>query len=465
LLKDRIDQYFENREDDFVQAITRLVAAKSVREPAQPGMPFGEGPAKALATGLALANELGFKTTNFDNYVGTVDLNENETKLGILCHLDVVGEGIGWSMDPYTVVVKDGLAFGRGTSDNKGPAVAALFALKAIKDLNIPLKYNARLILGTDEESGSGDIKYYFERQPAPQYTFSPDGAFPVTNVEKGGFKPTFTKHWKTSTALPRVTAAKGGYRVNVVPPQADAWVEGMSISELEPFCRKAEAATGTQISMVPENGAVKITVLGKGGHAAAPESSVNAVTAMLALLASLPLARSDSAVAIQAIHELLPHGDFYGRALGISQSDDLSGPLTASFDIFELNLTGCSGIFDSRVPLCATKATVDDVVRAKLAAHGFDVDGQSFPGHHTPAESEFVKTLLAVYESYTGLPGGCESTGGGTYVHSIEGGVCFGAILPDFEANMHCADERVRISDMITASKIFTQVIADLCG
>lgn len=464
MLKEQIDLYFNNHEQEIIEAASRLIAVPSVRGEPLPGKPFGEGPAKALEVALQMANDYGFATANFDNYVGTADINDRETKLGILCHLDVVGEGIGWSTPPYTAVVKDGLLYGRGSSDNKGPAVASLFALKAVKDLGIPLTYNARLIFGTDEESGSSDIHYYFERQKAPPNTFSPDGVFPVTNIEKGGMRGTVRKTWTASQVLPRIKAMKGGYRGNVVPPQADAWVEGLTVEDLKPLCDQAAKNTGATFSLTEENGAIKIATIGKGEHASTPEKGINAITALLALLASLPAAESDSFAAIQALNQLFPHGDYYGQALGIAQSDDISGQLTLSLNIFELTLTGCSGNFDSRTPLCTTKATSEDVVREKLAEHGFHFDCRSFPGHHTPSDSVFVKTLLNVYEQYTGLEGKCEYTGGGTYVHSIEGGVCFGAILPDFEPNMHSADERIRIQDLITAAKIFTQVIVDIC-
>ncbi|TLN10463.1 M20 family metallopeptidase, partial [bacterium] len=101
MLQERIHSYFENRESAFVDGISRLIAVKSVREESRPGLPFGRGPADALALALGMAGEMGFATANFDNYVGTVNFNERETRLGILCHLDVVGEGLGWSTPPY----------------------------------------------------------------------------------------------------------------------------------------------------------------------------------------------------------------------------------------------------------------------------------------------------------------------------------------------------------------------------
>ena len=57
---------------------------------------------------------------------------------------------------------KDGKIYGRGTADDKGPAIAALYAMRAVKELGIPVKKNVRLILGTDEECGSSDIRHYY---------------------------------------------------------------------------------------------------------------------------------------------------------------------------------------------------------------------------------------------------------------------------------------------------------------
>ncbi|TLN10752.1 M20 family metallopeptidase, partial [bacterium] len=236
MLQERIHQYFENAENRIVDDIVRLVAIRSVREEALPGFPFGKGPAEALAQCLMMASEMGFTIANVDNYVGTVDINDQETCLGILCHLDVVGEGTGWSTPPYCAVIRDGMIYGRGSSDDKGPLVAALYAMKAVKDLGIPLKHNVRLILGTDEETDSADIKYYFARHATPPYTFSPDGFFPVTNTEKGSYKTTFTKTWAVSEALPRIAAVKGGQIINVIPGNAEARVEGLSITELQSY-------------------------------------------------------------------------------------------------------------------------------------------------------------------------------------------------------------------------------------
>ncbi len=162
-MKEIIEKYFEKNRDFMVEDIAKLVRIKSDKQEAKEGKPFGEGPAEVLAVALEIASKMGFKTHNYDNYAGAIDLNDHERKLDILAHLDVVPAGNGWSItEPFEPLVRDGRIYGRGTTDDKGPAVAALYAMKAVKDLNIPIKAGVRLILGTDEECGSSDIRYYY---------------------------------------------------------------------------------------------------------------------------------------------------------------------------------------------------------------------------------------------------------------------------------------------------------------
>jgi succinyl-diaminopimelate desuccinylase len=45
-------------------------------------------------------------------------------------------------------------------NDDKGPTMAAFYAMRVIKEMNVPLNKKIRLILGTDEESGISCFKY-----------------------------------------------------------------------------------------------------------------------------------------------------------------------------------------------------------------------------------------------------------------------------------------------------------------
>jgi succinyl-diaminopimelate desuccinylase len=150
--------------------------------------------------------------------------------------------------------------------------------------------------------------------------------------------------------------------------------------------------------------------------------------------------------------------------AAGIALEDEISHKLTLAFTLLNMDEKGISGRFDSRVPICATAENCKNVVDKKLEDFGFEVKGEMVPHHYTPEDRPFIKVLLNSYEMYTGLKGECQSIGGGTYVHDVEGGVAFGATMPGFESNLHGANERLNIKDALTACKIFAQVIYDMC-
>ncbi len=466
MYREQLEAYFQDKQGMLVDAVCRLVSIDSVEGTPAPGAPFGPGPAAALCEGLKLAREWGLLATNHEGYVGTADLCDKPDALHILGHLDVVAPGEGWTVtQPYEPKVVDGLIYGRGTDDDKGPVVASLLAMKAVKDLGVPLKANCRLIMGTNEESGSGDIAWYFARHPFAPATFSPDSGYPVINTEKGGLKPTFTRSWPVQEALPRVKWLHGGFRINVLPGDAEAAVEGLTLHEVHPFARDITARTGITFTFTTQEGCTVIHAKGEGSHAAWPEGGNNAITGLLALLCALPLADGPCKQALADLNTLLPHGDYHGRALGIDQSEPIAGDLTVAFTLLEVTETGLTGRFDARVPLCATRENCEDVARAAFEGRGFTFEGVQEEPHHTPADSPFVQTLLKRYEEYTGQKGECLSTGGGTYVHEIPGGVAFGCTMPGFDTHLHGADERVKIADLMLSAKLFAHIILDMCA
>ncbi|MBR3554342.1 MAG: Sapep family Mn(2+)-dependent dipeptidase [Oscillospiraceae bacterium] len=464
-IQEKISRWVDSQRDNYLRDVSRLVAIRSVGGEGKEGMPFGEGPAAALAEAMKIAAEHSFLTKDYDGYVMTADLLEGERALDILAHLDVVGEGDGWETDPYTAVEKDGCLYGRGTDDDKGPAVAAMYAMTCVRAVaGSELKKNVRLILGTDEESGSRDIRYYYAREKSAPYTFSPDASFPVFNTEKGGFVGSFRKDWESCTALPRVIGFDGGYRINVLPADASAKVRGLTKAEIELICMPLASEMGVTLTVTEEDGAVRMAVRGLAAHASTPEQGRNGIAALIALLNALPLAACPAADALGALGRLMPYGDGEGKALGIAMEDDISGPLTLAFSLFKLTEEGCEGSFDSRVPLCAGEENCRAVAEKRFTDAGFTFQGGMRPPHHTPGDTPFVAAMLRSYEAYSGRKGECLSMGGGTYVHDIPGGVAFGAAMPDFESNLHSANERMNIADMLTAIKIFAQVIYDLC-
>lgn len=460
---EEINAYFEKEKENLLCDLEKLIKIPSVRGEAKEGLPFGEEPKKALDKMLEIAAGYGFITNNIDNYAGEIDLNDRETKLAILGHLDVVPEGEGWSVPPYEMTQKDGKVYGRGTSDDKGPLICALYALKAIRDLGIELSYNARLIAGTSEETGSEDIAYYLTKRKMPPMTFTPDSSFPVTNVEKGRFSKAFTGKVK-ATENKCVLSFDAGLVVNAVPSKAKAAVKGFSSDEIKKLADKVSEETGISFD-VNENGDItEIFAEGISAHASLPENGNNALTALVSLIASFD-SDCDTVACFRKVTKLFPHGKIYGEGLGIAMDDKVSGKLTLSLDILRFDGENVYAEFDTRVPLCATKENLAYKVRDILDTNNFVLsDTEMVDVHYVDENSDFIRKLLDAYETFSGNKGYCEAIGGGTYVHDIEGGVAFGAVMPDVDTNMHGVDEFMPIDDLITAAKIFTLAVVEIC-
>lgn len=464
-LKEQIHAWMTGREDEFTQALARLIAVDSTMGEPTPGCPFGEGTVRAVKTALELARGWGFATGEDEGYVGTIDLNDRADLLHILAHLDIVGIGEGWDTDPFALVRDGDMVYGRGVQDDKGPALAALFAMRCVKELGLPVRHNVRLILGTDEETGSRDIAHYYASHPYAPYAITPDADFPVINVEKARYAPTFRAVWQPQPqAAGHVTAIDGGIRVNVAPGNCAAAITGLTVQDVTPAMQDVQARTGVSFSAQAEGGGVAIRASGVQTHAAHPDGGKNAITAMLELLCALPLAQDEAAAAIRTLHRFFPYGDNEGKALGIAMEDEISGRLSLVLSMLNLNEGGFTARFDCRASLCATQATTQGHVEQLFAAQGWECDGKFAEGHAVDGDSKFVRTLLRSYEAYTGKQGYCLSIGGGTYVHEIPGGVAFGPAEPGFENNCHGANECASLKGLLQCAAIYADVIANLC-
>ena len=464
-LKEKIHSWMTGREDEFVAALAPLIAIDSTTGEAGPGMPFGPGPAAALEAALKLARDWGMETSGDEGYVGLVDLNGKEDLLHILAHLDIVGVGDGWDTPPLELVREGDLIYGRGTDDDKGPAVAALLAMRCVKELGIPLKGNVKLILGTDEETGSRDLEHYFANHPFAPCSITPDSDFPVTNIEKAGYAPKFSQEWAVpADSDRRLLKLDGGIRVNVAPGSCTAVLKGLTAAQTAGAMAEVEAATGVKFTAKEEEKLI-IEAMGVPAHASTPDAGRNAITAMLKLLVKLDLAEDAPMTAVRNLNRIFRYGDNGGHVIGIAQEDEISGKLTLSLSVLNLNEAGFTARFDSRAPLCATAENTQGVVEKVFAELGWECRGAFNPAHYVDENTPFIRTLIETYEEFSGRKGYCEAIGGGTYVHHIPGGVAFGAGEHDFDSRLHSANERARISQLLMTAEIYAAVIARICG
>ncbi len=182
MLKETTDTNIENIKEEMIGEILRLVRYDSVT---------GNKVAidACLSHFLDHAEELGFRTmTTSERDVGIVEMGQGDETVGILVHLDVVsiGDREKWTDDPFQGILRDGYLWGRGTEDDKGGAVMSLYAMKAVQELGLPMRRKVWLIVGTSEESKWTDIASFKREFSTPCCGFSPDGRFPIFNVEKG---------------------------------------------------------------------------------------------------------------------------------------------------------------------------------------------------------------------------------------------------------------------------------------
>ena len=495
------DSWITEHKDEMIRDIFTLCRIPSVRGDAEDGMPYGKEPARALAAMKELMEQYGLRTVNYDNYVVAGDLDGKEEKaLDILAHLDVVPVSDTWTVTkPFEPVEKDGRIYGRGTSDDKGPAVAALYALRAIRESGIRLKKGVRLICGSDEECGSSDLEHYYGIEEEAAYSFTPDADFPLINIEKGRLEKTFyadgcaqqgTEQQGTGqqTAAPggRVVYFAAGDKSNVIPGHAELVLEGIPEELLKRAAERTACETGLVLEPVRDGEKTRMHVKGTTGHASAPEHGKNALLAGLSFLKNVKLLAEEEgsdpaktagilsdagSTVLLKTAELFPFGDHHGAALGVDHEDEESGPLTLSLDVltFETKPDGIyhfCGCFDSRVPLCGNDENVTEKIRARLSENGFRMEeGGMVPPHVVPGDSEFVRTLLDSYEKYFGKKGEPIAIGGGTYVHGLKRGVAFGCAVEGVDNRMHGDDEFAEVDVLMKSVLIFADAIVNLCG
>ena len=452
----KLNAIIESMHDEMIDTLQKWIRVPSVKGEAAPGAPFGKEVRSMLDMALADCEQMGFKTHNFDGYIAHADLGEgsDEDALAILAHLDVVPEGDGWKYPPYGAVIENGRMYGRGTSDDKGPAVAALYAMKAVKDAGIPLRHKVRLILGCDEESGWEDIAHYNKVATMPRMGFSPDASYPIINIEKGICR--LELHGVLSNEGLQVIAFNNGERPNVIPGRASALVAGdaATVVQAEAAAKKLDIPAEVQLT----DKGVSITVTGISGHAAYPETARNANGEMLLLLRELGV-QGDLCLLADKIGL-----DYKGEGLEISVSDGISGYLTCNLGIIRAGEGGVYATLDIRYPVMTNPDMIIKNVSASLPGMRVDAMEVKEP-HHVPAGSELVQKLLDAYHEVTGYERKCLYTGGGTYARSLQEGVAFGASFPQDEDLAHQANEYADIEGLYKNIKIFALAIVKLAG
>jgi len=445
-------------EEAMIKDIGRLVAIRSAKEEAREGMPFGPGPAKALNEALALASEMGFETVNLDNYCGYARLGSGEEIIGILAHVDVVPEGKGWTSPPYEATVVGSRLQGRGTSDDKGPAVMVLYAMKMLGELGIEPKKEIRLVLGANEESGMACMRHYLEVEGDNfAMGFSPDAAFPLIFGEKGGYHCMLSAPLKNEGEV-KIASLKAGEAFNIVCPEATVELSGPGeqLSAIAGAFAAFAKAKAPESASAMEEGLLKITAVGKAAHASTPQLGLNAISLLFEFLAGYV-----SEAAIDAYNALIGYeGD--GASAGMKKADEY-GELTLCVGMAGIEEGSIYYSIDIRNPITLPV----DAGPLKQAMEAFGVEAKmenaSGPLFVDPA-TPFIQALAGAYKDVSGDVAHEPFTiGGGTYSRAFSNCVAFGAEFPDTDNHIHSADEFIDLGEMVTATAIYAVALARL--
>ena len=450
--KETVFSYIDQNFDESVKAIQRLVRLPSVKTGPEEGAPFGKGIAVCAKAAADLCRDLGYATKELDGYAVLADVGRGEEMLGVLCHLDVVPEGAGWQYPPFGAEIADGRIYGRGVMDDKGPAVCALYAIKALQQAGIPFRRRVRVLLGCDEESGWACIDRYKETESDPDLCFSPDGHYPLVFAERTIYQATFTLPYGANTV--KICC---GERANVVPGEGSAWVDAV-VTEAE--LPKWEGAT---VTCTPENGGTKIDVSARAAHASTPDEGVSALLYLLAALNSLTIEDPVQAGAIKAMADAF--GRYYhGEGFGLDYEDQ-SGRITVSPGILNWDEQGLTLTIDLRIPLTLDVDTVQQKLDAALRPAGILFEqARGENGHCVPLDSELVTTLMEVYRETSGdLVSQPLAIGGGTYARAFENGVAFGCERIGEPMLAHMPNEYMTLEDVRFHTRMIAMAILKL--
>ena len=467
---DEIAAYAQSCRQAYLDDLSELIAIPSVSEElfqASDQAPFGLHCVEALEKMMELCGRYGLPTRTIGNVIGIAEYGEGPRELDIVAHLDVQPAGPGWTTPPFALTIDGDTAYGRGASDDKGPALAALYAVRALKDLGIPLRKKVRLVFGTGEEYGISDIHYYTDKEAPPPFMFTPDHTFPVVNGSKASYTARLSAAFEPMGGDgAAVLHVKGGDNRGAVPGICTAQVRGAPRPLMEQAVKDARMRTGLPITLEENDGMYTLVSRGVSTHAVKADQGKSALTAMLELLCHLPFGNTRGHCLLRRFAEMFPHGDVAGRESGLFMEDTLSGGSLYNVGIFRYQPDGLEAQLRVTLPVTAKEEQFVPLFLERASRAGLRVDqGHFSSGRYVPLDDPYLKKLLASYTCHTGQEAYGIIAGGGSYASYFPRGVAFGCEPDGVDTRMHGAQEFVSIENMLRSIAIFAQAILEICG
>lgn len=440
---------------EFLGVLKQMMQIASVKGEPAPGAPFGKEPRRGMDLAMALGQSWGFETGVVNNAVGYVQWSGKNSAdghqkkavaandeldreyIGIVGHLDVVPAGEGWHFPPFDLTESDGVLYGRGILDNKGPIMSCFYGMKVLKDDGFVPDKTLRILFGTDEESGMSDIPLYLEQEAPPVFGFTPDCKYPVVYGERGVVGVTITTDFEAAE-LAELSEIVGEQNRASVPDQLSVTLTG----------------TGETIQ-----------VNGKRSPSNAPELGENAITLLAGKLSACQALSARLRAYFSWLYDSF-HEKHYGEGINLALADADSGKLILTPVTFQkLNDTQLALSLSFRYPVTVTEAEVISGMQQALFEGAHLAVTRSMPGIMKDKEGPEIRKLTAIYEAATGADGTPVTTTGGTYARKMPNIIAFGPSFPGQKGIAHNKDEYMAVADLKKNMEIYMAAIEALAS
>ena len=470
-LEQAAGEWMREHEAELIEDIRKMVRIPSVSHPekAKPGEPFGPECRQALDAMLAMGEAYGFRTRNMDGWGGTISMGDESNAIGIIAHLDVVPVGDGWVYPPFEAVylAEHDAVIGRGADDNKGPAVAALYVMRMLRDLKIPMRHGVRLYCGVSEENGMMDMAHLREcGEKFPAVSLVPDAGFPVNYGQKGSLNG-----WIRAETDGNLLSFRSGSALNIVPDLAEC-VAAVPPETVRAAAERTEKELRERLEIEETDEGTRIRARGVSGHAASPEHSLNAIWLLCRALTEMELLTGSGKERIRALRDMT--ADAWGISEGAAYEDEISGKTTLVYSTAELT----DGVLTVGADCRYSITCPGEELRAKLGRawrdFGFEAaEIRMTQPYHIPKEDPRVRTLQEVYREVTGREDEPYTMGGGTYSRAVPNAVSFGfgmrgvepdlSFLPEGHGKAHGRDETLSMEKIRNGMRVYLAALTAL--
>lgn len=443
-----------------MEDLAELVSTRSVldEKTSTANAPFGETVRHVFNQMLDISKRDSFSHADFEGYAIHIEHGEGNEIVGVLAHLDIVSEGDkeDWYFDPFTLTEHDGYFYGRGVNDDKAPLLAAYYAMKILRDLQVPFKRKVRLIIGGAEETTWECMNHYFKHNPRPDMGFSPDGDFPIVNGEKGVIQGTFTitvdhnsSKEATTTLLTIESEKQRGY---ICERLKATFTSDCPEALKDSLCNAEEITIANQIITAVYHGEKTLS--------RNPHKGESAFFKFAKDLVGIQEVISNTHEFIRLIEKYFLD-DVHGKKLGLYHEDLEMGITTLGIPYVAYDGNSYEVAIDYRYP----KGQTLDFALETLESFGLQ-HNLHFTKHKThdllyvEPDSELIMTLQKAYKVATGEKAELLTKGGISYARSLKNCVAFGPTFSGDQPNTHKPNERIRIETFYKAIIIYCETL-----